>query len=377
MKQTAELLKQAREKSNLSLSEVSMATKISTRILKALEENEMDKLPAKTFIRGFVRTYAEYLKADVDHILEIFYEEMGSTQPKAKSLKEELLPEETIVAPIKQKNKPSNSDEKKEAAPSKKLSLPFLNDTSLTGKIVLVSALFVLIGLIILVRNIANKYEQERNSEIPAEIADKIHPINPPTRPENKVLEKIKPTNRVEQKAISADAAPKVEEIKKVKMEKKVQVLAKPGTVEVSNPPNNETSQTELNQDEQIKKLPPVKLEAQSTAQKKPIEKPKELAVVSTENSVKTSDQPSPIKEIEAVTQEVILQALDKVDIAYKVDGNKKMSLQLKPQTVHIIKAKQSVSLDISDAGLIQVIHNGIDKGPAGNLGEAKTLKFP
>ena len=48
------------------------------------------------------------------------------------------------------------------------------------------------------------------------------------------------------------------------------------------------------------------------------------------------------------------------------------MSLQLKPQTAHIIKAKQSVSLDISDAGLIQVIHNGIDKGPAGNLGEAK-----
>ena len=46
----------------------------------------------------------------------------------------------------------------------------------------------------------------------------------------------------------------------------KVQVLAKPGTVEVSNRPNNETSQTELNQDEQIK-TPPVKWK-KSTAQK-------------------------------------------------------------------------------------------------------------
>ena len=53
--------RQAREKKNLSLDDVSNVTKISARMLKAIEEEHFDQLPGGVFNRGFVRAYAKHL----------------------------------------------------------------------------------------------------------------------------------------------------------------------------------------------------------------------------------------------------------------------------------------------------------------------------
>jgi cytoskeleton protein RodZ len=41
-------------------------------------------LPAKTFVRGFVRSYAEFLKINPEIVLRQFQEEMGTTSPLPK-----------------------------------------------------------------------------------------------------------------------------------------------------------------------------------------------------------------------------------------------------------------------------------------------------
>ena len=58
---------------------VDALTDYTWAMLKALEEGDLDNLPAKTFLRGFVQSYASQLKMDIDAILELFHDEMGST----------------------------------------------------------------------------------------------------------------------------------------------------------------------------------------------------------------------------------------------------------------------------------------------------------
>jgi cytoskeleton protein RodZ len=53
--------RQAREKKNLSLDDVSNVTKISSRMLKAIEDEHFDQLPGGVFNKGFIRAYAKHL----------------------------------------------------------------------------------------------------------------------------------------------------------------------------------------------------------------------------------------------------------------------------------------------------------------------------
>jgi cytoskeleton protein RodZ len=57
-------LREARYRQQLELSEVEQATKIRSRYLRALEEETFDALPAQTYVKGFLRTYADYLGLD-------------------------------------------------------------------------------------------------------------------------------------------------------------------------------------------------------------------------------------------------------------------------------------------------------------------------
>lgn len=56
-----ERLKRERELREVSLEEITQATRIGPRFLEALENEEWDKLPGGVFNRGFVRSIAHYL----------------------------------------------------------------------------------------------------------------------------------------------------------------------------------------------------------------------------------------------------------------------------------------------------------------------------
>src|SRR5579863_4001975 len=59
-----ERLQREREMRSITLQEISGSTKISTRMLKALEEEDFKKLPGGIFNKGFVRAYCRYLGID-------------------------------------------------------------------------------------------------------------------------------------------------------------------------------------------------------------------------------------------------------------------------------------------------------------------------
>jgi cytoskeleton protein RodZ len=57
-------LRRAREMRNISLDEIAATTKIGTRLLRALEEEQFDLLPGGIFNKGYVRAYAKYVGID-------------------------------------------------------------------------------------------------------------------------------------------------------------------------------------------------------------------------------------------------------------------------------------------------------------------------
>jgi len=57
-------LREARLRQQLDFPELEQATKIRSRYLRALEEEQFDTLPAETYVKGFLRAYAEYLVLD-------------------------------------------------------------------------------------------------------------------------------------------------------------------------------------------------------------------------------------------------------------------------------------------------------------------------
>ncbi len=57
-------LREARLRQGVEFGEAEQATKIRSKYLRALEEEQFDVLPAETYVRGFLRTYAEFLGLD-------------------------------------------------------------------------------------------------------------------------------------------------------------------------------------------------------------------------------------------------------------------------------------------------------------------------
>jgi cytoskeleton protein RodZ len=80
-----EILKREREMREVTLNEVTVATRIPPRFLEAFEREEWEKLPGGVFNRGFVRAIARYLGLDEEHLLSeydlAYGEQKSSTVP--------------------------------------------------------------------------------------------------------------------------------------------------------------------------------------------------------------------------------------------------------------------------------------------------------
>ncbi len=57
-------LREARLRRELDFPELEQGTKIRAKYLRALEDENFDQLPAPTYVKGFLRTYADYLGLD-------------------------------------------------------------------------------------------------------------------------------------------------------------------------------------------------------------------------------------------------------------------------------------------------------------------------
>ena len=85
-------LKHERELRGFSLEEIAAKTKISIHVLQALENNQLDDLPEKVFIKGYIRSFARIIGSDEHEMLNTFDDTMdppsspetGSALPKTE-----------------------------------------------------------------------------------------------------------------------------------------------------------------------------------------------------------------------------------------------------------------------------------------------------
>src|SRR5918992_6275478 len=82
MPEIGETLREARMRRRIDMTEVETATKIRGKYLRALENEEWELLPGPTFVKTFLRTYAEYLGLDARLLVEEYRQryERTSTQ---------------------------------------------------------------------------------------------------------------------------------------------------------------------------------------------------------------------------------------------------------------------------------------------------------
>jgi cytoskeleton protein RodZ len=320
MKQTGQLLRETREKKGVTLNEVAMATKINVKVLESMENGDVEGLPSKAFLRGFVQTYSNYLKLDSKKVLTSFNEEMGfnDTKPKPVEPIDPLAPEPT-PAPA-----PSAA-----ATPSPtKTSIPRPiedSSSSMMQRIFIGVGVLAVILIIKLLFTTIEKYERESKTPTPSEIESTIkeqtlkHEQTPEPAPPTPEPEPAKPT---------PPPTP-----------------AKP--VAATPPP-----------------APPPA----------PAPAPKADPVPASPNAKKAL-----LSETGASIQnkELIIEALDNVEIVFSIDGGPAKRTRLDTDKIHIIKAENSISVEVSDGGAINVIFNGQDLGVPGTVGKPMKLNYP
>jgi cytoskeleton protein RodZ len=95
-----ERLKREREMREVSLKEVTTATRIGPRFLEALENEEWDKLPGGIFNRGFVRSIARYLGLDEENLLAEYDMARGEQSLPVPQPYENKIPRPPVWIPI-------------------------------------------------------------------------------------------------------------------------------------------------------------------------------------------------------------------------------------------------------------------------------------
>jgi len=92
-------LKNQRESKKISLREVAKNTRVREYILKAIEEDRYDHLPAATYVKGFLLAYAKYLRLDHNDVL-LRYERVLKGEPvKGEPVKREPVPPPPAPSP--------------------------------------------------------------------------------------------------------------------------------------------------------------------------------------------------------------------------------------------------------------------------------------
>lgn len=81
MADIGEKLKSAREAKGLSIGDIEKATKIQSRYLTAIENNEFDKLPGDFYVRAFIRQYAQVVGLDGKELLSDYHEDVPEADP--------------------------------------------------------------------------------------------------------------------------------------------------------------------------------------------------------------------------------------------------------------------------------------------------------
>ncbi|UXR65813.1 helix-turn-helix domain-containing protein [Bdellovibrio bacteriovorus] len=357
MKKTGELLKKAREEKGLSLHEIGLSLKISSKVLKAIEEGDESQLPAKTFLRGFVQSYANFLHLDTDKILEVFYEEMGSTKPKpyirpAEDAKQGTATTTEETAATQGATEPTPAAEAtvtpiRKATPPETSSshgMQSLRENKNTKTYIVIGLGVVLIGLIIFTKKMIDKYSKE--AEVPSsEVAQTMEGATPVIvdSPMEGTLTEVEPT---------ASPSP---------------LSNLTATAQATIPASLPTPTPSPS--------PTVATAAKPTPSPAPTVTPTPTPTPVASPSPTPAPTPTPKPE-SGKPVELIVEALDSVEIEYSAPNGKPQKIRLSAEQVHTFKSKSGLKINFSNGGAVNLILNGKEIGIPGDLGKPIKLSY-
>jgi cytoskeletal protein RodZ len=95
-----EKFRRQREQRGLELDAISNTTKISTRMLRALEDEHFDQLPGGVFNKGFVRAYARQIGLDEEEAVADYLTALRESQIQQQSILPDFRPHAGKPAPV-------------------------------------------------------------------------------------------------------------------------------------------------------------------------------------------------------------------------------------------------------------------------------------
>lgn len=328
MKITGELLKSERIKKDLSIQDVAYALKLSSRIIQAIENGDTDELPAKTFVRGFVKSYADYLKIDSDVVLKQFQEEMGSTHPVPK----------TVAAPIGQTTETTTPTPNSSKVAFRQ-NVESINGKKMEGGLTQKNVIyFAIVTSLVIVIAIINKVANHYQNEIP-QVSD-----------------------------ASADGVP---------VNTEAIVASSPSVVSAETVPNDIVSA--LSSSSTI--TGGVDIEATATASATTaVTSTKPAVAASAAATAPVNNQPqntAATEKSKGQSVEVLIEAKKDAYIDYaKGNTSDFKRLTLKANTYQILKSKVGLHLRAADGSAVSITVNGVSKGQMSNANKFVEMTF-
>lgn len=335
MKNLGQLLKSEREKKGLSLQEIALSLKINVRTLRAIEEGDESQLPARPFLKGFVRSYAQFLKLDVTEILNILqreFDQASGVTPAVTAATDESSSRWT--AP------PSSAH----SSIPKAIPDPALEGLQDGPKWYYLVGAGLLVLLIVLSIKIIEKYQAE--STVTESVATEISHAEPPTSTlETLSLETI-------------STVPGATESLQTPMESTSTTAPVPGPTVTTLPATTLPPTTTTVRVTTTATVPPtttVKPTTTTTAQ------------INTTTSSNLVGRPT----------EVIVEATGVVSLRFSISKDRWENLNLSAGQIHVFRSQTGVQIEASDGGVLKLIVNGKDRGLMGTIGKPARFSNP
>jgi cytoskeleton protein RodZ len=378
MSKLGQILKSERESRELLLHEIGMSLKISPKVLQAIEEGDRENLPAKTFLRGFIKSYAQYLRLDTTHILELFQEEYGSP----------LISSDTNG---------NDGSSPKESSPLR-IDTPLrtpqtdMMPTSTTIKALPIIGALILLMLISFVVKMMDKYQKEskiEKVEVPysavaissPESASEVSGENGLSTPAGSAstadantsfpatstTAHISTTTLLTTTTTSSSAVTTLKPTTTTTTLKPTTTTLKPTTTTTTLKPTTTT----LKPTTTTTTLKPTTTTLKPTTTTTTL-KPTTTTLKPTTTTavvVPAGSAENPV--------EVIIEALNNIEVRFVLDSGSSEVISLAPDQVHTFRGKASLQLEVSDGGAVNVIVNGRDRGVPGSIGKPIKLKYP
>lgn len=329
MKITGELLKSERTRKSLTIQDVAFALKLSPKIISAIEAGETESLPAKTFIRGFVKSYAQYLKIDVDQVMRQFQEEMGSTHPLPKNISShhqpvEIHPKSSTETEFRSEPTPRKTSNTSQPTEQTKV----LNESKKGRSFIYIGIAVFLVIAIVAINKIADRYQKE--SILNPQDISKVQPLNP-VEPPTQAASTSTPEN-TDMNPASTTAAMEMATTTKPEMMSSTTNQPLQSTQSTTTPSSATASHAEVDD----------------------------------------GFEPSSGKPVE-----IIVEAKKDTEILYARGNTKSFSrLKLSAKQIQVIRSTTGLHLKSEDGGSFHMVVNGVDKGPAGPQNKPVRLSF-